>query len=96
MIKISRSSIFVSITFTFLLSLISIFLAAVFLLEYDKQEYADKLNTKYSIIARATLFHLNNFIDDAELQQQIKDYSMRRIDNNKIKDSQIRCNQNYI
>ncbi len=86
MIKISKSSIFVSITFTFLLSLISIFLAAMFLLEYDKQEYAEKLNTKYSIIARATLFHLNNFIDDDELQQQIKDYSMRTMDNDKIKD----------
>jgi two-component system OmpR family sensor kinase len=86
MIKISKSSIFVSITFTFLLSLVSIFLAAIFLLEYDKQEYADKLNTKYSIIARATLFHLNNFIDDSELEQQIKDYSMREINNDKIKD----------
>ena len=84
--NITRSSIFFSITFTFLLSLISIFLAAMFLLEYDKQEYTDKLNNKYSIIARATLFHLNNFIDETELQQQIKDYSMRKIDNDKIKD----------
>ena len=86
MIKINRSSIFVSITFTFFLSLVSILLAAMFLLEYDKQEYSDKLNKKYSIIARATLFHLNNFIDNDELNQQVKDYSMRKIDNNKIKD----------
>ncbi len=84
--NITRSSIFFSITFTFLLSLISIFLAAMFLLDYDKQEYADKLNKKYSIIARATLFHLNNFIDEEELQQQIQDYSMRKINNDKIKD----------
>ncbi len=84
--NITRSSIFFSITFTFLLSLVSILLAAIFLLEYDKQEYAEKLNTKYSIIARATLFHLNNFIDDTELQQQIKDYSMRKIANDKIRD----------
>ncbi len=86
MIKINKSSIFVSITFTFCISLISILLAAMFLLEYDKQEYTDKLNKKYSIIARATLFHLNNFIDNAELNQQVKDYSMRKIENNKIKD----------
>jgi two-component system OmpR family sensor kinase len=85
-IKITRSSIFFSITFTFLLSLISILLAAIFLLEYDKQEYTEKLNTKYSIIARATLFHLNNFINKTELQQQIQDYSMRKINNDKIKD----------
>lgn len=84
--NITRSSIFFSITFAFLLSLISVFLAAMFLLEYDKQEYTDKLNKKYSIIARATLFHLNNFIDETELQQQIQDYSMRKINNNKIKD----------
>jgi len=84
--NITRSSIFFSITFAFILSLISIFLAAIFLLDYDKQEYTDKLNKKYSIIARATLFHLNNFIDDTELQQQIQDYSMRKIDNDKIKD----------
>jgi two-component system OmpR family sensor kinase len=58
----------------------------MFLLDYDKQDYADKLNKKYSIIARATLFHLNNFIDETELQQQVKDYSMRKINNNKIKD----------
>ena len=84
--NITRSSIFFSITFAFLLSLVSVFLAAIFLLEYDKQEYTDKLNKKYSIIARATLFHLNNFINKTELQQQIKDYSMREISNNKIKD----------
>jgi len=84
--NISRSSIFVSITFAFSLSLISILLAAVFLLEYDKQDYTEKLNKKYSIIARATLFHLNNFITNAELQRQVKDYSMRKISNDKIRD----------
>ena len=85
-IKIRRSSIFYSITFIFLLSFISVILAAIFLLEYDKKEYTDKLNTKYSIIARATLFHLNNFIDDNELKKQVQDYRMRNIENDKIKD----------
>ncbi len=84
-LSINRSSIFFSITFTFILSLISILLAAMFLIEYDKQEYTGKLNKKYSIIARATLFHLNNFISEKQLKQQIKDYSMRKIDNDKIK-----------
>ena len=58
----NKSSIFYSITFIFSISIISIFLALLFLLEYDKQQYTDKLNAKYSVIARATLFHLNNFI----------------------------------
>ena len=85
-LSITRSSIFVSITFAFSLSLISVLLAAIFLLEYDKQDYTEKLNKKYSIIARATLFNLNQFISEKELKQQVKDYSMRKIDNDKIKD----------
>lgn len=86
MIKVTKSSIFFSITFIFFISLVSILLALTFLLDYDKQNYTDKLNKKYSIIARATLYHLNNFIDDDEFQEQIQDYSMSRIDNSKIKD----------
>lgn len=81
-----RSSIFYSITFIFFLSLVSIFFAFMFLMEYDKQSYTKKLNQKYSIIARATLFHLNNFITSSELQEQVQDYSMREIEDQKIKD----------
>jgi len=75
----TKSSIFYSITFIFSISIISIFLALLFLLEYDKQQYTDKLNAKYSIIARATLFHLNNFITSEELKKQVKGYQMREI-----------------
>ena len=83
-LKIAKSSIFYSITFIFFISLVSIFFALLFLLDYDKQNYTEKLNKKYSIIARATLFHLNNFIDENELNEQIKEYSMRIIDSPKI------------
>jgi two-component system, OmpR family, sensor kinase len=75
----TKSSIFYSITFIFTISIVSIFLALLFLLEYDKQQYTDKLNAKYSIIARATLFHLNNFITSEELKKQVKGYQMREI-----------------
>jgi two-component system OmpR family sensor kinase len=75
----TKSSIFYSITFIFSISIISIFLALLFLLEYDKQQYTDKLNAKYSIIARATLFHLNNFITSEELKKQVQGYQMREI-----------------
>lgn len=85
MFNITRSSIFFGMTFTFLLSLVSIILAGMFLIEYDKQEYTDKLNKKYTIIARATLFHLNNFIDKDELEEQIKDYSLHKINDDEIK-----------
>lgn len=75
----TKSSIFYSITFIFFISIMSIFLALLFLLEYDKQTYTEKLNTKYSVIARATLFHLNNFITDEELKQQVQGYKMSEI-----------------
>lgn len=81
----TKSSIFYSITFIFAVSIVSIFLALLFLLEYDKQSYTDKLNTKYSIIARATLFHLNNFITNDELKKQVQGYKMLEITDQEIK-----------
>ena len=81
----TKSSIFYSITFIFAISIVSIFLALLFLLEYDKRTYTDKLNIKYSIIARATLFHLNNFITNEELKKQVQGYQMREITDNEAK-----------
>ncbi|NCD11711.1 MAG: HAMP domain-containing histidine kinase [Epsilonproteobacteria bacterium] len=85
----TKSSIFYSITFIFATSIVSIFLALLFLLEYDKQTYTEKLNTKYSIISRATLFHLNNFITNEELKRQVQGYQMREITDKEIKQSII-------
>ncbi len=85
-LNINKSSIFYSITFIFLLSIISIILTFLFLIEYDKQNYTKKLNDKYTIVARATLFHLNNFITEDELKEQVKDYKMTEITNKKEKE----------
>ncbi len=85
----TKSSIFYSITFIFTISIVSIFLALLFLLEYDKQNYTEKLNTKYSIIARATLFHLNNFITNDELKRQVQGYQMREITDKNTKEQII-------
>lgn len=85
----TKSSIFYSITFIFATSIVSIFLALLFLLEYDKQTYTEKLNTKYSIISRATLFHLNNFITNEELKRQVQGYQMREITDKEVKESII-------
>ncbi len=85
----TKSSIFYSITFIFATSIVSIFLALLFLLEYDKQSYTDKLNTKYSIISRATLFHLNNFITNEELKRQVQGYQMREITDKEAKNAII-------
>ena len=86
----TKSSIFYSITFIFSISIVSIFLALLFLLEYDKQTYTEKLNIKYSIIARATLFHLNNFITNDELKRQVQGYQMREITDKEDKEQIIK------
>ena len=42
-----RSSIFITITFIFGLALVSIFLAFLWLMGFDKQNYTRELNNKY-------------------------------------------------
>ncbi|WP_331773832.1 ArsS family sensor histidine kinase [Sulfurospirillum sp. 1612] len=86
----NRNSIFYSITFIFIISIASIILAFMFLMDYDKQNYTEKLNNKYTIIARATLFHLNNFITKKELENQVEGYNMKGINNKKDKEKIIK------
>lgn len=59
-------------------------------MEYDKQNYTKELNSKYSIVSKATLFHLNNFITQNELENQMKNYQMRQIDNRGMKEYVIK------
>ncbi|NOX15239.1 MAG: HAMP domain-containing histidine kinase [Epsilonproteobacteria bacterium] len=80
----NKSSIFFSITFVFIISISSIIVAFIFLMDYDQQNYTEKLNNKYTIVARATLFHLNNFISKKELEKQVKSYNMTEISNKKV------------
>ena len=58
-----RSSVFYTITFIFGLAVVSISLAFLWLIDYDKQNYARELNAKYSTIARNTLFFMSGIID---------------------------------
>lgn len=76
------SSIFYSITFIFILSTTSIFLAFLWLMDYDKQNYTRELNTKYSVVSRATLMHLNGFLSDLEYAGQIKGFQMPEVAEN--------------
>jgi len=86
----NRNSIFYSITFISIISLASIILAFIFLMDYDKQNYTEKLNSKYTLIAKATLFHLNNFITENQLEKQVKNYNMKEIANKKLRDKIIK------
>jgi two-component system OmpR family sensor kinase len=63
----------------------SVVLAFLYLMQYDKENYTKELNNKYTVVAEATLFHLNSFITDRQIQKQIKDYKMEEITEEQLK-----------
>ncbi|AGZ81620.1 ArsS family sensor histidine kinase [Campylobacter fetus] len=79
------SSIFYTITLIFAIATTSIFLAFLWLMDYDKQNYTRELNTKYSIVARATLLYMSELIDENEYKSQIQNFEMPEIKNQKLK-----------
>ncbi len=81
----NKNSIFYSITFISIISVASIVLAFIFLMDYDKQNYTEKLNNKYTIVAKATLFHLNHFITKQQLEAQVKSYNMKEVSDKLLK-----------
>ena len=56
-----------------------IFLAYLWLKEYDKQNYTRELNTKYSVVSRLTLLKYSGIISDNEYEAQIKGFEMPQI-----------------
>ena len=81
-----RSSVFYTITFIFALALTSIFLAFLWLMDYDKQNYARGLNAKYSTIARNQLFLMSGIINEKEYERQTGDFKMPEITNERQKE----------
>ena len=81
-----RSSVFYTITFIFALALTSIFLAFLWLMDYDKQNYARELNAKYSTIARNQLFLMSGIINEKEYERQTGDFKMPEITNERQKE----------
>ena len=81
-----RSSVFYTITFIFALALTSIFLAFLWLMDYDKQNYARELNAKYSTIARNQLFLMSGIINEKEYERQTDDFKMPEITNEQQKE----------
>jgi two-component system OmpR family sensor kinase len=74
-----KSSILYSITFAFILSIISVILAFSFLIKYDKEKYAAELNAKYSIIATTTLRYMYNMADTKQIKEIVENYKMEEI-----------------
>lgn len=81
-----RSSVFYTITFIFILALTSIFLAFLWLMDYDKQNYTRELNAKYSTIARNTLFYMSGIINEKEYDRQLEGINMPEINNDTQKE----------
>lgn len=81
-----KSSVFYAVTFFFSLASVSIFLAFLWLNQYDKQKYTNELNAKYSFVANATLLHLQENINKNDLIRQISGYQMDIITDNSIRD----------
>ena len=84
------SSIFYTITLIFALGVGAIGIAFLWLIEYDKANYARELNTKYSIVARATLLYLNEFITQDEYKEQLSNLYMPPINDERQKEKIIK------
>jgi len=74
-----RSSIFITITFIFGLALVSIFLAFLWLMGFDKQNYTRELNNKYSNVARTNLLYMGGIINKAQYNRQLSNIDMPEI-----------------
>ena len=84
------SSIFYTITLIFALGIGAIGIAFLWLIEYDKANYARELNTKYSIVARATLLYLNELINQDEYKEQLSNLYMPPINDESKKEKIIK------
>lgn len=81
-----RSSIFITITTIFALAFASIFMAFLWLIDYDKQNYARELNAKYSNVAQANLFYMSGLISESEFRANTKNFDMPEITNKNLRD----------
>ena len=81
-----RSSIFITITFIFGLALVSIFLAFLWLMGFDKQNYTRELNNKYSNVARTNLLYMGGIINKAQYDRQLSNIDMPEITAKKEKE----------
>ncbi len=63
----------------------SIFIAFLYLLKYDKEKYTDELNSRYTVVAKTTLYKLLQKPIDSELINELKEYGMVIVDQNSSK-----------
>lgn len=74
-----KSSIFYVITFIFILASSTIGVAFIWLINYDKINYSNELNAKYSYLANLKLQELNDSITKEEFDNKQKQFQLKLI-----------------
>ncbi|MBT0883786.1 MULTISPECIES: ArsS family sensor histidine kinase [unclassified Campylobacter] len=75
-----KSSIFYVITFIFILATSTIGMAFIWLINYDKDNYSNELNARYSYLANLKLQELNNAITEDEFNYKQNQFKLKLID----------------
>lgn len=78
-----KSSIFYVITFIFILASSTIGVAFIWLINYDKINYSNELNAKYSYLANLKLQELNNSITKEEFDYKQNQFKLKLISKDK-------------
>lgn len=79
-----KSSIFYVITFIFILASTTIAIAFIWLINYDKINYSNELNAKYSYLANLKLQELSNAITEDEFNVKKERFKLKLIDDYKV------------
>ncbi|WP_267524406.1 ArsS family sensor histidine kinase [Campylobacter sp. MG1] len=79
-----KSSIFYVITFIFILASTTIGIAFIWLINYDKINYSNELNAKYSYLANLKLQEISNAISENEFNDKKEQFKLRLIEKHKI------------
>lgn len=78
-----KSSIFYVITFIFILATSTIAVAFIWLINYDKTNYSNELNARYSYLANLKLQELNNSITKEEFNDKKNQFKLELIEKTK-------------
>lgn len=74
-----KNSIFFSFSLIFFITICGLSVIFSWFISYDKQNYTNELNSKYTIFSRAFLLNKNGIISDFEYNEQVKNFNLKSI-----------------
>ncbi len=74
-----KNSIFLSLSVVFLINICIITTIFLWFMSWDKQNYTNELNSRYTIFSRAFLLNENGIISEFDYKEQIKNFSIKEI-----------------